>query len=788
MAREQRNVHIKVTSNVASVNKDVTKASTGAKGLKGALMGVGRAASIASGGIRAMTMALLTSGVGAIVVALGAFVGIVTAAIREASEFSKSLSGLQAVLGANKDEMGAFSKQAKQLGATTAFTANQVLELQTEFAKLGFTRDEILNVTQATLDLAAAAGTDLANAAMVAGSTLRGFGLESEETARVADVMAKSFASSAMDITTFQESMKLVAPIAKTVKVDIELATAALSVLADSGIKGSMAGTQLRRVLTDLAMKTGKNFQDSLVLTKERLDATTSDAEKLAIAKELVGQRAASTLLILAENQEKLQDLEEAYDGAEGAASEMAEVRLDNLAGDVTLLKSAWSGLLLEIEDGEGMLTSIARNGVGFLTKSLNMATEASEFLAFGMRRSFESLAYAVFFFIKKMTTRIQGFLANAILMGAKAANSIRGLYGGSQTDIKSMEKRAKKFSKKLEIIDEAQKKKSAERGEFWDAWEKEKEVINTKKTNARLRKLMEDFVEDDNPEDDDKEAAARRKRQMEARMKFKRELQKKEEDFDDKTEVQRIDREKERALAELDKLGFNTKEKNELVEKINNFYKEKREEQETIDKEKADEKAKEAKEKEDKETQRKEEEIEKLRKQELQAQLDVFDNAARIAGEETKLGKAMLVMKQLLLAKELVMNAKNTIMKAKMAAAESGQQVTLGFSKAAATLNPTVIAGYAVTAAGIISSIANAFKASKEAASAAGVSGGGLSNVQSNAPTFNVVGQQSAGEQAIGSRLEALADNPIKAYVVESEVTNAQQMSSQVESNASIG
>ena len=144
--------------------------------------------------------------------------------------------------------------------------------------------------------------------------------------------------------------------------------------------------------------------------------------------------------------------------------------------------------------------------------------------------------------------------------------------------------------------------------------------------------------------------------------------------------------------------------------------------------------------------------------------------------------------MKQLLLAKELVMNAKNTIMKAKMAAAESGQQVTLGFSKAAATLNPTVIAGYAVTAAGIISSIANAFKASKEAASAAGVSGGGLSNVQSNAPTFNVVGQQSAGEQAIGSRLEALADNPIKAYVVESEVTNAQQMSSQVESNASIG
>jgi len=184
-------------------------------------------------------------------------------------------------------------------------------------------------------------------------------------------------------------------------------------------------------------------------------------------------------------------------------------------------------------------------------------------------------------------------------------------------------------------------------------------------------------------------------------------------------------------------------------------------------------------------------EELERLqREKEARRQMLMtnLDNAARIAGEETKLGKALLVAKQLLMAKELFNEAKNAILKAKIKAAESTGEVTKGFAKANATLNPVVIAGYAISAAGIISSIASAFKASKEAASAAGVSGGGLSNVQSNAPTFNVVGQQSAGEQAIGSRLEALADNPIKAYVVESEVTNAQQMSSQVESNASIG
>ena len=138
--------------------------------------------------------------------------------------------------------------------------------------------------------------------------------------------------------------------------------------------------------------------------------------------------------------------------------------------------------------------------------------------------------------------------------------------------------------------------------------------------------------------------------------------------------------------------------------------------------------------------------------------------------------------------AKELFNEAKNAILKAKIKAAESTGEVTKGFAKANATLNPVVIAGYAISAAGIISSIASAFKASKEAASAAGVSGGGSMTAQTQAPSFNVVGQQSAGEQAIGSRLDALAGGALKAYVVESEVTNAQQLNNQVENTASLG
>ena len=304
MARETRTVHVKVTSNVSSVGKETSKATAQAGGLKGALKGVGSAAAIATGGIRSMAAALMASGVGAIVVAFGSLVSILGSAIRESMEFSSSLSKLRAVTGASDEAMGNFSKEAKRLGATTAFTASQVVELQTEFAKLGFSPQEIINVTEATLNLAAAAGTDLANAAMVAGSTLRGFGLSSDETARVTDVMAKSFSSSALDITTFQESMKLVAPIAKTVKVDIELASAALGVLADTGIKGSQAGTQLRRIMSDLAQKTGKDFQTSLEITADRLSKASTTAEKLAIAKELVGDRAKGSLIAMAENRD----------------------------------------------------------------------------------------------------------------------------------------------------------------------------------------------------------------------------------------------------------------------------------------------------------------------------------------------------------------------------------------------------------------------------------------------------------------------------------------------------
>ena len=159
------------------------------------------------------------------------------------SGFEAKMSEVKAISGATADQFQKLKANAEQLGASTIFTAKDVAQLQVEFAKLGFTADEITKVTEATLYLAQASGSDLARAAEVAGSTLRGFGLDATETNRVTDVMALSFSRSALDMEKFAQSMKYVAPIANAAGVSLEETTALLGVLANAGISGSQAGT-----------------------------------------------------------------------------------------------------------------------------------------------------------------------------------------------------------------------------------------------------------------------------------------------------------------------------------------------------------------------------------------------------------------------------------------------------------------------------------------------------------------------------------------------------------------
>ena len=255
--------------------------------------------------------------------------------------FEAEMAKVQAVSGATAEEFEALSKNAKDLGASTMFSAREVATLQTEFAKLGFTAKEITKVTGATLALAQASGTDLARAAEVAGSTLRAFGMDASETGRVTDVMASSFSSSALDMETFAESMKFVAPVAKSAGMSLEETSAMLAVLANAGIKGSQAGTALRRIISEIGA-TGKP-------TAEALKDLAAQGLNLADAKDEVGRSAQSALLVLAEGVNQIAPTTQALQNSAGAAQEMADTMGSTAFGASKRLESAMEGLGISI-------------------------------------------------------------------------------------------------------------------------------------------------------------------------------------------------------------------------------------------------------------------------------------------------------------------------------------------------------------------------------------------------------------------------------------------------------
>ena len=258
-----------------------------------------------------------------------------------AADFEQSMAKVKAVSGATGDEFKSLEDNAKELGRTTRFTASEVSALQLEYAKLGFSADEITQVTAATLNLAQATGSDLAQSAEVAGATLRAFGLDATDTERVTDVMAASFSSSALDINSFQDSMKYVAPVAKAAGVSLEEATAMLGQLANNGIKGSQAGTSLRRILQEVA-GTGQPFSEAMKMSAD-------EVINLADAKDEVGRSASSAFLVLKEGMGDVAGLTTELQGAEGAAAAMAAIMDDTAEGAMKRMQSAIEGAQIEI-------------------------------------------------------------------------------------------------------------------------------------------------------------------------------------------------------------------------------------------------------------------------------------------------------------------------------------------------------------------------------------------------------------------------------------------------------
>lgn len=325
-----------------------------------------------SGGLfKSMTKSIIAAG--AAMLTIRAAFNVFKNGISTIAKFGQGMSKVRAVTNAVQTEFKALSANAKFLGQTTSKSALQVAGLQLEFSKLGFSTKEILAATEATISLSIAAGSDLANSAVVAASTVRGFGLSAQDTQKVVDVMAKSFASSSLDLEKFKTAMGVAAPIAKAFGKDIEFTTSRLSVLTDAGIDASTAGTSLRNIFLELS-KSGLTWEEGL----QKINSSTN---KNATALQLFGKRGATAALVLADNIDKAEGLEKAYRDSAGAAKRMATIMEDNLIGDTVKLSSVWEGLILTLTSGGNKFTKFLRGavqGVTNLISSFQKLVEAS--------------------------------------------------------------------------------------------------------------------------------------------------------------------------------------------------------------------------------------------------------------------------------------------------------------------------------------------------------------------------------------------------------------------------
>jgi TP901 family phage tail tape measure protein len=322
---------------------------------------------------------------GQIAAAAAAFSAInsaVGSAIKSFRDFEFQMAKVKAVTGASEKDFKALSKTAKELGRSTFFTAQQVAELQTNFGKLGFSTKEILDAQEATLLLATATDTDLGRAAIVAGASIRGFGLDASEAGRVVDVMAKAFTSSALDIEKFQTSMTKVAPIAAGANISLEATTAVMGTLTDAGIEASIAGTSLRNIFlkmqdptSDLSRHLGFTVNSSTDLQKALTLLNEQGLDNAEIMS-LVDLRQVAAFQTMIDGAGRISDLTIELDNANGASADMAATVGDTLEGAFKRLTSASEGLAIEVMEklGPGL-----KDLIDDFAKFLNKLAENSE-------------------------------------------------------------------------------------------------------------------------------------------------------------------------------------------------------------------------------------------------------------------------------------------------------------------------------------------------------------------------------------------------------------------------
>lgn len=345
----------------------------------------------------------------------GAVLGVtfsVADTVNTYKDFEAAMSQVKAVSGATGSEFDKLTAKAKEMGATTKFTAKESAEAFNYMAMAGWNAEQMTDGISGILNLAAASGEDLATTSDIVTDALTAFGLKASDATHFSDVLAQASSSANTDVGMMGETFKYVASMAGSLSYSIEDVALMTGLMANSGIKSTQAGTSLNSVLTRLATNSngaadaiaalGVNFYDSTgnarplaTVMGELREATAgmNQEQKSNLANTVAGMEAQKGLLaILNATQEDYDKLAESINHADGAAEKMSKIQLDNLSGDITYFQSAVDGLKISL--GERLSNSWLRDIVQWLTTQVPNVEQALNDAMDSVEIKFDSLKH----------------------------------------------------------------------------------------------------------------------------------------------------------------------------------------------------------------------------------------------------------------------------------------------------------------------------------------------------------------------------------------------------------
>lgn len=309
-------------------------------------------------------------------------------------DFEAAMSQVQAISGATGSEVTKLTTKAKEMGATTKFTAEESAEAFNYMAMAGWKTGDMLSGIEGILSLAAASGENLATTSDIVTDALTAFKMKAEDAGHFSDVLAAAASNANTTVSGMGDTFKYAGAMAGTLGYSIEDVALATGLMANAGIKGTMAGTALNAIFTRLSTNTngaasalealGISFYDSHGNARNLSDvlgelrtatADYNDQQKSILANTVAGTEAQKGLLaILNASEEDYTKLSEAVNNADGASKRMSDTMLDNLSGDITLFQSAVDGLKISL--GERMSNSWLRDIVQWLTEQVPKAEQ----------------------------------------------------------------------------------------------------------------------------------------------------------------------------------------------------------------------------------------------------------------------------------------------------------------------------------------------------------------------------------------------------------------------------